>query len=158
MISKKNIDVIQMSPKCHIFKKQVLIHLQMNLGKQIKKVRTVQNLTQSQLAEKTGVSLRTIQRIEKDEVQPSSYSLQQLEKALSIDLKEIKDTNQDTPSQKVYNISLNINAAEMRELIKDLKKLVGKHWKILLAIILLLLFLKNYTEIKSGLLDGWSKQ
>ncbi|SNS53920.1 Helix-turn-helix [Belliella buryatensis] len=129
----------------------------MNLGEQIKKVRTVQNLTQSQLAEKTGVSLRTIQRIEKDEVQPSSYSLQQLEKALSIDLKK-EDTIQEMPSQKVYNISLNINTTEMRELIKDLKKLIGKHWKILLAIILLLLFLKNYTEIKSGLLDGWSKQ
>ena len=127
----------------------------MNLGTQIKKARTAQNLTQSQLGEKTGVSLRTIQRIEKNEVQPSSYSLQQLEKALSFDLKKTEDTPQEMPPQKVYKISLNINAAEMRELIEDLKKLIRNHWKILLVIILLLLFLKNYTEIKSGLLDGW---
>ena len=144
-----------MSPKCHIFKNQALIDLQMNLGEQIKKVRTIQNLTQSQLAEKTGVSLRTIQRIEKNEVQPSSYSLQQIEKALSIDLKEIKHTAPDMPTQKVYDISLNINATEMRELIKDLKRLIRNHWKVLFALILLLWFLNNYTEIKSGLLDGW---
>jgi transcriptional regulator with XRE-family HTH domain len=82
-----------MSYKCHNFKTQLLIHLQMNLGTQIKKVRTAQNLTQSQLSEKTGVSLRTIQRIEKNEVQPSSYSIQQLEKALFIDLKKTEDAS-----------------------------------------------------------------
>jgi len=145
-----------MSPKCHIFIKQVLIHLQMNLRKQIKKVRTAQNLTQSQLSEKTGVSLRTIQRIEKNEVQPSSYSLQQLEKALSIDLKKVQDTPQKMSPQKVYNISLNFNAAEMKELIEDLKKLLLKHWKIILACVIFFWIITNYIEIKSGLIDGWS--
>ncbi len=33
MSLKKNIDVIQVSPKCHIFKNQPLIYLQMNLGR-----------------------------------------------------------------------------------------------------------------------------
>jgi transcriptional regulator with XRE-family HTH domain len=128
----------------------------MNLGTQIKKARTAQNLTQSQLSELTGVSLRTIQRIEKNEVQPSSYSLQQLEKALSIDLKKIEDTPQEMYPQKVYNISLNINAAEMKELIEDLKKLLLKHWKIILACVIFFRIITNYTEIKSGLIDGWS--
>ena len=128
----------------------------MNLGTQIKKVRTAQNLTQSQLSEKTGVSLRTIQRIEKNEVQPSSYSIQQLEKALFIDLKKTEDASQEMPPQKVYNISLNINAAEMKELIQDLKKLLLKHWKIILACVIFFWLITNYTEIKSGLIDGWS--
>jgi transcriptional regulator with XRE-family HTH domain len=128
----------------------------MNLGTQIKKARTAQNLTQSQLAEKMGVSLRTIQRIEKNEVQPSSYSLQQIEKALSIDLKKVENTPQEMSPQKVYNISLNINTAEMRELIEDLKKLLLKHWKIILACVIFFWVITNYTEIKSGLIDGWS--
>jgi transcriptional regulator with XRE-family HTH domain len=128
----------------------------MNLGTQIKKVRTAQNLTQSQLSEKTGVSLRTIQRIEKNEVQPISYSLQQLEKALFIDLKKVQDTPQEISPQKVYNISLNINAAEMKELTEDLKKLLLKHWKIILACVIFFWIITNYTEIKSGLMDGWS--
>ena len=145
-----------MSYKCHNFKTQLLIHLQMNLGTQIKKVRTAQNLTQSQLSEKTGVSLRTIQRIEKNEVQPISYSLQQLEKALFIDLKKVQDTPQEISPQKVYNISLNINAAEMKELTEDLKKLLLKHWKIILACVIFFWIITNYTEIKSGLMDGWS--
>ncbi len=130
----------------------------MNLGTQIKKVRIAQNLTQSQLSEKTGVSLRTIQRIEKNEVQPSSYSLQQLEKALSIDLKKVEDTSQEMSPQKVYNISLNINTAEMRELIEDLKKLLLKHWKIILTCVIFFWLITNYTEIKSGLIDGWSNK
>lgn len=145
-----------MSYRCHNFKTQHLIHLQMNLGTQIKKVRTAQNLTQSQLSEKTGVSLRTIQRIEKNEVQPISYSLQQLEKALFIDLKKVQDTPQEISPQKVYNISLNINAAEMKELTEDLKKLLLKHWKIILACVIFFWIITNYTEIKSGLMDGWS--
>ncbi|MGY6559034.1 MAG: helix-turn-helix domain-containing protein [Nitritalea sp.] len=128
----------------------------MNLGTQIKQARTAQNLTQSQLSEKTGVSLRTIQRIEKNEVQPSSYSRQQLEKVLSIDLKKVEHTPQEMPPQKVYNISLNINAAEMRELIEDLKKLLLKHWKIILACVIFFWIITNYTEIKSGLMAGWS--
>jgi transcriptional regulator with XRE-family HTH domain len=130
----------------------------MNLGIQIKKARTAQNLTQSQLSEITGVSLRTIQRIEKNEVQPSSYSLQQIEKALSIDLKKVEDTPKEMSPQKVYNISLNINSAEMRELIEDLKKLLLKHWKIILACVIFFWVITNYTEIKSGLLDGWLKK
>jgi hypothetical protein len=60
------------------------------------------------------------------------------------------------PPQKVYNISLNINAAEMRELIQDLKKLLLKHWKIILACMIFFWIITNYTEIKSGLIDGWS--
>jgi len=147
-----------MSHRCHNFKTQPLIYLQMNLGIQIKKARTAQNLTQSQLSEITGVSLRTIQRIEKNEVQPSSYSLQQIEKALSIDLKKVEDTPKEMSPQKVYNISLNINSAEMRELIEDLKKLLLKHWKIILACVIFFWVITNYTEIKSGLLDGWLKK
>jgi len=145
-----------MSSLCHTFNSQGYLHLQMNLGTQIKKARTAQNLTQSQLAEKMGVSLRTIQRIEKNEVQPSSYSLQQIEKALSIDLKKVENTPQEMSPQKVYNISLNINTAEMRELIEDLKKLLLKHWKIILACVIFFWVITNYTEIKSGLIDGWS--
>lgn len=41
-------------------------------------------LTQQELSEKTGVSLRTIQRIEKGEVIPRTFTVKQIEKALNL--------------------------------------------------------------------------
>ena len=47
----------------------------MILSKRIKKSRIKNGLTQLDLSEKSGVSLRTIQRIENNEVTPSIYSI-----------------------------------------------------------------------------------
>ena len=50
----------------------------MNLNRQIKNLRLKKGYTQLDLSEKTGLSLRTIQRIEKNEVKPSLYSLKKI--------------------------------------------------------------------------------
>jgi transcriptional regulator with XRE-family HTH domain len=48
---------------------------QPDLGKKISELRLAKGLTQSELAEKCNLSLRTIQRIESAEVTPRSYSV-----------------------------------------------------------------------------------
>ncbi len=47
----------------------------MKLGEQIKATRAAQGVTQKSLAEASGLTERTIQRIENHEVEPSAHSL-----------------------------------------------------------------------------------
>ncbi|WP_163322942.1 helix-turn-helix domain-containing protein [Draconibacterium mangrovi] len=57
----------------------------METGKLIKELRIKKGMTQEELAEKTEVSTRTIQRIENGQVDPRSYTLQMIAKALEVD-------------------------------------------------------------------------
>ena len=57
----------------------------MKLSSRIKELRSKEGLTQIDLSEKTGLSLRTIQRIENDEVKPSVYSLRKIGEVLNKD-------------------------------------------------------------------------
>jgi len=63
----------------------------MTIGEKIKSIRIQNGLTQEVLAEKTNVSTRTIQRIENNEVDPRSYTLEKIAEALNIDFKEFSD-------------------------------------------------------------------
>ena len=55
----------------------------MKLGTKIKEVRKKKGFTQLDLSEKSGLSLRTIQRIENDENKPSVYSLRMIGEVLN---------------------------------------------------------------------------
>ena len=57
----------------------------MTTGQLIKEYRNKKGLTQEDLAAKTGISSRTIQRIENDEVDPRTYTLKLIADALEID-------------------------------------------------------------------------
>jgi transcriptional regulator with XRE-family HTH domain len=57
----------------------------MKTGLLIKELRIKKGLTQEELADKTELSARTIQRIENGEVDPRAYSLQMIAKALDVD-------------------------------------------------------------------------
>lgn len=57
----------------------------MKTGLIIKELRIKKGLTQEELAERTELSARTIQRIENGEVDPRAYSLQMIAKALDVD-------------------------------------------------------------------------
>lgn len=65
----------------------------MNTGKLIKELRVKKGLTQEQLAAKTELSARTIQRIENGEVDPRSYSLQMIADALEVDFSIFTEDN-----------------------------------------------------------------
>ncbi len=72
----------------------------METGKQIKDLRLKKGMTQEELANKTEVSARTIQRIENGAVDPRSYTLQMIAKALDVDF-SLFAKNEPDESKKV---------------------------------------------------------
>jgi len=56
------------------------------IGQKIKELRLLKGLTQEDLADKTNLSVRTIQRIESGDVDPRTYTLNLLAEALDVDL------------------------------------------------------------------------
>ena len=79
----------------------------MNIGIVIKEVRKQKGLTQLDLSEHANISVRTIQRIEKDEVEPSFYSLKSISEILDVDLLEIKNSNSMMFTKGILGIHLN---------------------------------------------------
>lgn len=78
----------------------------METGKIIKELRVNKGMTQEELAEKTEVSVRTIQRIESGEVDPRAYTLQMIAKALDVDFSMFVGNDSDE-SQEVQKVSNN---------------------------------------------------
>jgi transcriptional regulator with XRE-family HTH domain len=69
--------------------------MKMETGKLIKELRIKKGLTQEELADKTEVSARTIQRIENCEVDPRAYTLQMIAKALEVDFSVFTEDTSD---------------------------------------------------------------
>lgn len=72
----------------------------MKIGLVIKELRIKKGLTQDELAEKTELSTRTIQRIENGEVDPRAYSLQMIAKALDVDFTLFTDDGSQIDKEK----------------------------------------------------------
>jgi transcriptional regulator with XRE-family HTH domain len=123
----------------------------MEFGERLKELRTSLNCSQKELAEKTGLTLRTIQRIEYNEVKPSLYSLKVIGEALKTDFSDFNITSRDKP----YEFNLTIKITDMNHFLNDLKVLLKTHWKIIFLIALVIYVSTNYTDIKSGMIDGW---
>ena len=124
----------------------------MEFGLRLKEIRISLNISQKELSEKTGLTIRTIQRIENNEVKPSLYSLRVLGEILNTDLSEFVKTSETKP----YEFNLTLKITDMNQFINDLKTLVKNNWKIIFLIILVLFFITNYEDIKSGVIDGWN--
>ncbi len=69
----------------------------MEFGERVKELRTGLNYSQKELSEKSGLTLRTIQRIENNEVKPSLYSLKVLGEALKVDLSNVAPKSDAKP-------------------------------------------------------------
>ena len=87
----------------------------MNIGIVIKEVRKQRGLTQLDLSENANLSLRTIQRIENNEVEPSFYSLKSLGKILEIDLQEIRNKNSMMYTSSILGLHLNDSTMKSEE-------------------------------------------
>ncbi|MCK4815745.1 helix-turn-helix domain-containing protein [bacterium] len=61
----------------------------MKTGQIIREIRLKKGMTQEELSAKTGISSRTIQRIEQGKVDPRSYTLQTIADALEVDYEEL---------------------------------------------------------------------
>ncbi|HCF04472.1 helix-turn-helix transcriptional regulator [Flavobacterium sp.] len=126
----------------------------MKFGDRLKEQRTSLNYSQKELAELTGLTLRTIQRIESNEVNPSLHSIKVIGKALDTDFSKITLPSETKPYE--FNLTIKIN--DMNQLINDLKTLFNNNWKIILLIVLVLFFISNYDEIKLGITEGWNQK
>ncbi len=124
----------------------------MSLGLKIKEIRLERGLTQSQLADETAITLRTIQRIENNDVKPSLHSLKELSRVLETDFSALNYKSQEKP----YEFNINFKITDMNQFINDLKALVKNHWKVLAIIVLAIWLVTNYTDIKAGIMDGWN--
>lgn len=124
----------------------------MSIGIKIKEARLKKGLTQSELADKTSITLRTIQRIENNEVKPSIHSLNEISRTLETDFYEINLKSEE----KSYEFNLHFKITDMNQFINDLKTLVKNHWEILVIIIFTIWLISNYNDIKAGFMDGWN--
>ncbi len=126
----------------------------MEFGQRVKEIRTGLNISQKELSEKTGLTQRTIQRIENNEVKPSLYSLKVIGEALNTDLSDFVKTSETKP----YEFNLTLKITDMNQFMNDLKTLVKNNWKIILIIVLVTFFISSYDEIKAGIIDGWQSK
>jgi transcriptional regulator with XRE-family HTH domain len=124
----------------------------MEFGERLKELRTNLNCSQKELAEKTGLTLRTIQRIENNEVKPSLYSLKVIGEVLKTDLSEFVKTSETKP----YEFNVNLKITDMNQFLNDLKALVINHSKTIFIIVLVIYLFTSYTDIKAGIMDAWS--
>lgn len=78
----------------------------MDLGDKIKTARSENGITQKELAEKTGLTERTIQRIENHEVEPSVYSLNKISEILKFDFTKEKLHIMKRRNQIIYTVMI----------------------------------------------------
>jgi transcriptional regulator with XRE-family HTH domain len=140
-----------MTPICQAFIYKYISYLQMEFCERLKEIRTSLNCSQKELSEKTGLTLRTIQRIENNEVKPSLYSLKVIGGALKTDLSEFVKKSDTKP----YEFNLTLKITDMNQFLTDLKVLVKTHWKTIFLIVLVIWLTLSYTDIKSGIMDAW---
>ena len=141
-----------MTPICQLIIHLHVSYLHMEFGERLKELRTGLNISQKELSEKTGLTLRTIQRIENNEVKPSLYSVKAISDALELASSELLNTSDTKP----YEFNVNLKITDMNQFLNDLKALVKTHWNTIFIIILVIYLLTSYTDIKAGILDAWS--
>ncbi len=73
----------------------------MNFGEQLKEIRTSKGLTQNELSEKSGVALRTVQRMERNEVKPSLYSMNAIGEVLGVNLPLLYAPDDETEKRNI---------------------------------------------------------
>jgi transcriptional regulator with XRE-family HTH domain len=104
----------------------------MDLGDKIKAARTQGGITQKELAEKTGLTERTIQRIENHEVEPSVYSLNKISEILSFDFKTEKLRIMKRRNQIIYTVMIVWTIALAFNLIFSDFNFESRWWEILI--------------------------
>ncbi|NBU82007.1 MAG: XRE family transcriptional regulator, partial [Flavobacteriaceae bacterium] len=106
----------------------------MEFSARLKEIRTSLNCSQKELSEQTGLTLRTIQRIENNEVKPSLYSLKVIGEALNTDLSDFVKISEAKP----YEFNLNLKITDMNQFLNDLKTLVINHSKTIFIIVIVI--------------------
>ena len=87
----------------------------MYIGIVIREIRKQKGFTQVELSDKTNISVRTIQRIENDAVEPSMYSLKRISESLDFDFLKIKNRNSLTFINRLLGINLKNHVMNTQE-------------------------------------------
>ncbi len=66
-----------------------------NIGAKVLRARKLKCLSQQELADKAGVSLRTVQRIENSNTQPHPHTLSTISRVLEIDFTKVNESESD---------------------------------------------------------------
>ena len=74
-----------------------------DFGEKLIHARQAKGWTQMDLAEKTNISLRTIQRIESGQVNPRAYTVKQLSEIIGLDFCEILENSRDSKSKNPHS-------------------------------------------------------
>ena len=119
----------------------------MDLGDKIKADRTQGGITQKELAEKTGLTERTIQRIENHEVEPSVYSLNKISEILSFDFKTEKLRIMKRRNQIIYTIMIVWTIALAFNLIFTDFNFESRWWEIVIWFMILVFILTGQIYI-----------
>ena len=106
----------------------------MTLGKQIKYARQARGLTQKELSQELGISLRTLQHYEYDDTKPKLATLIALSQLLNCDIGKTGDVQEENVSldledlKKInlenFTVRLNIMLNESQRLTKSIKDLL----------------------------------
>ena len=73
----------------------------MNFGEQLKEIRTSKGFTQIELSEKSGIALRTVQRMERNEGKPSLYSMNAIGEVLGVNLTLLYAPDDETEKRNI---------------------------------------------------------
>ena len=85
----------------------------MTLGEKIKKARKIRGLTQTQLAEKINVSIRTVKAYENNDQQPRQGNLYMIARVLKVSIKYLTDESCDDPTEDLEKDGYIIQAREL---------------------------------------------
>lgn len=146
------------------------------LGSRIKELRKQKGMSQEFLAEESGLSLRTIQRVENGETQPTGDSIKRLSNALNATPNELMDWQITEDSKALLRLNLSqlsfiifpflgiliplIIWISKKDKIKDMDR-VGKSilnfqlsWTLLLFVMIIGLFIFSKLELSIGSFAG----
>lgn len=128
---------------------------QPDIGKKVLELRLSKGLTQSELADKCKIGLRTIQRIESAEVKPRSYTIKLIFSCLDYDLNNSITSNKSSFNIKIWLGQFYKYVCE----VFNLKTNTMKKLSILSLILIFIcagLFFTN-RKANSQTIDGWFK-
>ena len=115
----------------------------MKIGKHVKEIRISKGFTQTELSEKSAIAVKTIQRIENNEVTPSIYSLNAIGAALDVKLNEVPIGGNDGKFEFKMVIS------NFSNLFVDIKTLIKRNMKTLLVLITVAFGFLSFKDLKS---------
>lgn len=99
----------------------------MNEGKNIKSIRKSLKLSQTDLAKKSGLSLRTIQRIENEETNPKFHTLHDIADALGIDISFLTASDGIEQLQEIVSNAASDDYEALTDLLESTAALQAEH-------------------------------